>query len=285
MFLESVLASAHSLPLVVIASFFAGILASFTPCIYPMLPITVGIITSQKTGSMIANFLLSLSYGLGIATVYALLGYISVTSNLMFGQWLANPWFIGSMVVLFMYLAGSLFDFYDMYTPSFMTPRTTTTKTRGSFTYSFALGLLTGAAASPCLTPALALLLGFAAKQTNPLAGIIVLFSFAMGLSTLLILLGTFSGSIALLPRAGSWMNDIKKIFGFLLLGVCAYYLQPLLSDMKLAVLYALIAGCASIYFTLHKTGNRYFYAISTIISWMITGLALISLYNTYNIN
>jgi thiol:disulfide interchange protein DsbD len=281
MFLESILAGAHSLPLVIFASFIAGILASFTPCIYPMLPITVGIITSQKTGSMLSNFFLSLSYGLGIATVYALLGYVSVTSNLMFGQWLANRWFIGAMIALFLYLAGSLFDFYEMYTPSFLTPRTTTTKTRGSFTYSFALGLLTGAAASPCLTPALALLLGFAAKQANPLAGIAVLFAFAMGLSTLLIILGTFSGSIALLPRAGSWMNDIKKIFGFLLLGVCVYYAQPLFSDLTIAILSVLLASAAGLYYTLQTSPNRYLQTTAAIIAWLLTGLSLI---NTYQI-
>lgn len=283
MFLESVLANAHSLPIVVIASFIAGILASFTPCIYPMLPITVGIITAQKTGSMLTNFFLSLSYGFGIATVYALLGYVSVKSNLMFGQWLANPWFILSMIALFIYLAGSLFDLYEMYTPSFLTPRATTKKSNGSFTYSFALGLFTGAAASPCLTPALALLLGFAAKQTNPFAGIIVLFAFAMGLSTLLILLGTFSGSLSLLPRAGSWMNDVKKIFGFLLLGVCVYYLQPLVCDVTLAALYSLVASSASLYFSTHKTSNRYFQATSAIISWMLTGLSMVALYNAYH--
>jgi thiol:disulfide interchange protein len=283
MFLESILASAHSLPLVVAASFVAGILASFTPCIYPMLPITVGIITAQKTGSMLSNFFLSLSYGLGIATVYAALGYISVKSNLMFGQWLANPWFILSMIILFLYLAGSLFDLYEMYTPSFFTPRTTSPKKHGSIAYSFALGLFTGAAASPCLTPALALLLGFAAKQTNPFAGIIVLFAFAMGLSTLLILLGTFSGSMTLLPRAGNWMNDVKKIFGFLLLAVCVYYLQPLVCDVTLAVLYTLVTSGASTYFTLSRTSNRYLQATTAIIGWTLTTLNILAIYTAYH--
>jgi thiol:disulfide interchange protein DsbD len=169
-----------------------------------------------------------------------------------------------------------------MYTPSFLTPRTTTTKTRGSFTYSFALGLLTGAAASPCLTPALALLLGFAAKQANPLAGIAVLFAFAMGLSTLLIILGTFSGSIALLPRAGSWMNDVKKIFGFLLLGVCVYYAQPLFSDLTIAILSVLLASAAGLYYTLQTSPNRYLQATAAIIAWLVTGLSLINAYQIY---
>lgn len=286
MFLESILISAHSLPLVVAASFVAGILASFTPCIYPMLPITVGVITAQKTGSMLSNFFLSLSYGLGIATVYAALGYISVKSNLLFGQWLANPLFIISMITLFIYLAGSLFDFYEMYTPSFITPRTTGRKKGGSIVYSFALGLFMGAAASPCLTPALALLLGFAAKQTNPFAGIIVLFAFAMGLSTLLILLGTFSGSMTLLPRAGSWMNDIKKIFGFLLIGVCVYYLQPLVCDVTLAVLYTLVTCSASIYFTFSRTSNRYLQTTTAIVGWTLSALNILTIYTAYqNLN
>jgi thiol:disulfide interchange protein DsbD len=143
-----------------------------------------------------------------------------------------------------------------------------------------------GAAASPCLTPALALLLGFAAKQTNPFAGIIVLFAFAMGLSTLLILLGTFSGSMTLLPRAGSWMNDIKKIFGFLLIGVCVYYLQPLVCDVTLAVLYTLVTCSASIYFTFSRTSNRYLQTTTAIVGWTLSALNILTIYTAYqNLN
>lgn len=252
MFLESSLNGGYPLPLIIIGAYFAGILASFTPCIYPMLPITMGIITAQKTASMLTNFLLSLSYGMGIAVVYSTLGYLSAKSNLMFGQWLANPWFIASMIALFVYLAFSMFGFYEMYTPSFLQPKPGSTSKKGSFFYSFMFGIITGAAASPCLTPALALLLGYAAKQSNPLVGIVVLFAFAMGLSTLLIVLGTFSSSMTLLPRAGTWMNEVKKVFGFLLLAVCVYYLQPLVCNITYPFLQGLLCLSTALYYATH---------------------------------
>lgn len=248
MFLESLLSGQHSLILVLFASFAAGMLASFTPCIYPMIPITVGIITAQRSGSMLMNFFLALSYGVGIASVYAALGYLSATSSLMFGQWLGNPFFIAAMVSFFVYLAFSMFGFYEMYTPKFLRSQSTGGYKGGSLTYSFLFGILTGAAASPCLTPALALLLSFAAKQT-PLVGVSVLFSFAMGLSMILIVVGTFSSALEMLPRAGGWMNEVKIIFGFALLGVCVGFAQPLFELYWTPFLYGMLALAAALYY------------------------------------
>lgn len=249
--LENALEKNYSLPLVLLAAFFAGILASFTPCIYPMIPITLGIITAQKSASMITNFFLAWSYGMGIATVYAGLGYISATSSIIFGQWLAHPLFIFLMILLFLYLAFSMFGFYEMYTPRILQQRSTFKYRGGSFAYSYLFGILSGAAASPCLTPALALLLGFVAKQGNALVGLSVLFSFALGMSMLLIMVGTFSSSLSLLPQAGMWMVEIKKIFGFFLLGVCIYFLQPIAHPVTISLLYALLMLIAASYYAM----------------------------------
>jgi len=281
MLIESSLNGAYSLPLILIASYGAGVLASFTPCIYPMIPITLGIISAQRTHSMLANFFLALSYGLGIATVYATLGYLSVKSNLMFGQWLANPVFIAINIAFFIYLAGSMFGWYEMYTPQFAQPKTVTSR-GGSYFYSFSVGLFTGAAASPCLTPALALLLSFAAKQQNALVGISVLFAFAMGLSTLLIVLGTFSSALSFLPRAGSWMNAIKNIFGFLLLAVCITYLQPLLSASSIMILYATLSLFAAIHYgaeSKKKSSMRPVFILLTVVLLLATGFAITESY------
>jgi len=256
MYLESLIQETYSLPTVLIASYAMGLLASLTPCIYPMLPITVGIINAQKANSLLTKFLLSLAYGCGIATVYATLGYVSAKSNMMFGQWLANPYFIVLMVAFFIYLAFSMFGFYEMYVPPVLLQNTAPTRA-GSVLYSFFFGLFTGAAASPCLTPALALLLGFAAKQQNPAVGFAALFSFAMGLSTLLITVGTFSGAMTLLPRAGAWMEEVKKVFGFLLLGVCVSFLEPLLSDEQSKMLYIATVGAAAIYYMMRLFSRR----------------------------
>lgn len=244
MLTSSFLHQTQSLPLVLLASFGAGVLASLTPCLYPMIPITMGVITAQKSASMMRNFLLSLSYGLGIASIYTVLGYLSATSHLLFGQWMAKPLVIVLLSLFFVYLAFSLFGYYELYVPPLLASPQATRGPRESLVYSFTLGLVTGTAASPCLTPALALLLSYAAQQENPLVGAAALFSFALGLSSLLILLATFSGSIALLPRAGGWMTEIKYLFAFMLIGAAVSLYEPLLSDAVLqGMYYAVLAG------------------------------------------
>ena len=109
----------YKLPLIYILliAFVIGIATSFTPCIYPMIPITIGIMQSQASPSLTRNFLLATSYVTGMATVYAILGYIAATTTLILGQWLANPWIIGLLILLFIYIAFAMFGFYEIYTP------------------------------------------------------------------------------------------------------------------------------------------------------------------------
>jgi thiol:disulfide interchange protein DsbD len=177
-----------------------------------------------------------------MATVYAVLGYIAATTTLILGQWLANPWFILLLILLFLYIAFSMFGFYEIYMPQFMT-KGSRIKSNGSILYTFLFGAISGTAASPCLTPALAILLGYVAKRGNPLIGFATLFTFSFGMGLLLIIIGTFSNSITTLPRAGAWMNEIKKFFGFLLIGVSIYFTQPFVSSAIYSImLYSIIA-------------------------------------------
>ncbi len=272
-----------SIGFVVLGAFLAGVLASFTPCIYPMIPITISLINGQKTNSMVTSFFLSVSYALGIASVYAGLGYASAKSGLIFGQWLSNPIVIGLLLLLFVYLAFAMFGFYEMYVPTALT-QSSGTSTGGSFVYSYFFGAISGAAASPCLTPALALLLGFVSKQGNPLVGLAVLFSFAIGMSLLLIVVGTFSSSLNLLPRAGGWMIEVKRVFGFMLLAVCVYFLEPFVEPEILSLGYAIvaIAACAYyIYLTLQqkKVNNMVIPALLVVVT---AGLAKLLLFDAY---
>lgn len=234
--------------LLIVIAFLAGILVSFTPCIYPMIPITIGILQIQRQQSLLYNFFSALTYVAGIATVYATLGYVSATSSLIFGRWLANPWFIFCIVLFFLYLAFSMFGFYEIYTPRFLS-RSSSVDRKPSLLTNFIFGAISGTVASPCLTPALALLLGVAAQQASPILGFLILFSFALGMGILLILVGTFSGALSLLPRAGEWMDDIKRVFGFIMLAVCVNFVQPFLPAPYHLYLYALITLNAGVYF------------------------------------
>ncbi len=261
----------HSAFSIIALAFGTGLLASFTPCIYPMIPVTIGVLQAQASASLLHNFTVSFTYVLGISTVYSALGYIAATTTVFFGEWLSNPWIIFFLILLFLYLAFSMFGFYEIHIPSFLKNRQQTHASKGSFLYAFLFGLLTGTAASPCLTPALAMLLGFVAKTGNPFLGFATLFSFSLGMGALLILIGTFSTTLMKrIPRAGTWMIDIKKIFGFAMFAVCVYFLQPFFMPNTITILYALVSASAAIHFFISKPKN-YFKLTLSGISLLIT--------------
>jgi thiol:disulfide interchange protein DsbD len=229
-------------------AFLAGVLTSFTPCIYPLIPITIGILQSQATPSLWHNFLLAFFYVCGMAFIYACLGYVAATTTIIFGQWLANPWLIAFVILVLIYLAFSMFGFYELKFPAFFT-RKRELKVGGSLLYSFLFGMISGTVASPCLTPALVILLGFVAKSASPILGFFTLWFFALGLGMLLLVVGTSSTTITLLPRSGLWMVEIKRFFGFLLLAMCVYFLQPFLRVVTTFRIYAILSGVASVYY------------------------------------
>ncbi len=237
-------------------AFLAGVLVSFTPCIYPMIPITIGILQSQARDSMIYNFFSAMSYVFGISLVYASLGYVSATTSVIFGHWLSSPWFVFLIVIFFAYLAFSLFGFYEIYIPSVLMRRTDVVA-HSSLFHSFLFGALSGTVASPCLTPALAIMLGIAAKTGSPLLGFAYLLLFSLGMGTLLLLIGTFSGALHLLPAAGIWMEEVKRAFGFIMLMMCIYFLAPLLQTDVVFELYSMILLCSSVYYFCTARQNR----------------------------
>ena len=240
----------------IILAFLIGIITSFTPCVYPMIPITLGILQSQASTSLWRNFLLAGSYVLGISTVYAILGYVAATTTLIFGQWLNNPWLIFVVSLFFIYIAFSMFGYYEIKIPRFLATRDNV-KVKGSFLYSFFFGMISGTVASPCLTPAIAILLGFVAKVGNPILGFFTLFSFALGMGILLLVVGTFSTTLNVLPKAGTWMIEVKKFFGFVLLGMCIYLFQPFLGGNAALKAYAVLALIIGIYYLVKSQKNK----------------------------
>lgn len=201
-----------------------GLLLSLTPCVYPMIPITVGILQQQGSSSVFRNFLLALSYTIGIATTFSILGVIAAFTGQLFGSLLTNPIFIIGMVILLAYLALCMIGVYEMYTPKFL--QNNTQAKGGSFISAFLFGAVSGTVASPCLSPGLILLLSIVTTIGSKLVGFALLFSFGIGLGIPLLIIGTFSGSMSVLPQAGMWMVEVKKIFGFMLFGMCFYFLK-----------------------------------------------------------
>ncbi|KKP23826.1 MAG: thiol:disulfide interchange protein [candidate division TM6 bacterium GW2011_GWF2_28_16] len=257
-----------------ILAFLIGLITSFTPCVYPMIPITLGILQTQASGSVLRNFMLSVSYVLGISTIYAFLGYLAATTAIMFGQWLANPWLIFFIILFFIYLAFSMFGFYEIKMPRFLTKRENVS-VKGSYFYSYLFGLISGTVASPCLTPSLAIVLSFVAKAGSPVIGFFALFFFSLGMGILLILIGTFSASLSILPRAGMWMIEIKKFFGFVLLFMSIYFLQPLLGGFAAYKLYAILILISGVYYLVKAQNSKikiYLGILLIISSLILTG-------------
>lgn len=252
--LEDLFLDQHSMWVYFVFSFLAGLAVSFTPCIYPMIPITASILQSQQGTSHWRNFGLSLSYVLGIATIYSALGYVVAISGDYFGYWLSNPWFILTLFFFFMYLAGSMFGFYDLKMPRFLTRKRAEIKRGGSFVYTFLVGVVTGSVASPCVSPALIAILGFVAQSEQPIVGIFSLFFFTLGMSTLLLIVGTFSSFVSKMPRAGAWMLEINRALGFLILYIGVSFILPLIPDVFEPVLYGLITLAASAYYFFSDT-------------------------------
>lgn len=214
-----------SVVLAFVAAYLGGLVISFTPCTYPLIPVTAGFIGAQGASSKMRGFLLSLFYVLGLAVTYAALGAVAALSGKLFGQMQTTPlvYFIMANICLIMGL--SMLDVFKISIPIPQKMMNFSGNGKKGFIPSFLLGAVSGFVIGPCTAPALAVLLGYVALQTNLIMGIGLLFVFAFGMGTLLILVGTFAGFISSLPRSGAWMAIITRIFGVILIGSAEYFL------------------------------------------------------------
>lgn len=208
------------------AVYLGGVLVSFTPCIYPVIPITVAIIGSQSTGSQRRGFLLSIIYVTGMAVTYTVLGSIAALSGKLFGQMQANPWvyFVMAQVCLFMGISMLEVFTLPVRTPQFIVRAQSRVSSRGRMS-TFMLGVASGFVIGPCTAPVLAVILSFVAIRQDLFYAVGLLFVFSLGMGTLLIILGAFAGLLAGLPRSGPWMTRVNHIFGWIMIAVGEYFL------------------------------------------------------------
>ena len=202
--------------------FLGGVLMSFTPCSYPLLPIAVAYLAGANTkGSHTTGFLLSMIYVLGMAFTYSILALVAALSGKVFGTFQNHFWVqfvIANLVLLF-----SLMMLDVIPIPSFsvfVLPQ----KLRKGWLGVFVVGAVSGFVVGPCTAPALGTLLVFVATRQNILFGVSLLFTFAVGLGTVLLIAGTFSGFLSSLPKSGAWTQGIKKFAGLALLAMAEYY-------------------------------------------------------------
>jgi thiol:disulfide interchange protein DsbD len=213
-----------------LASFGFGFQTSLTPCVYPMIPITLGIFGARgKDVSRGKALLLATAYVVGMGITYATLGVIIALIGGQFGALLANPYFVVPIVLIFAALAASMFGAFELNLPSSWQNRLNQVGGRG-FRGAFAMGMVGGLIAAPCTGPFLLGLLTFVATTRSVAGGGSLLFIYAIGMGVLFWVLAAFAMS---LPKSGRWMEWVKSAGGILLLLGGIYFLKPLLPFMR----------------------------------------------------
>jgi cytochrome c-type biogenesis protein len=213
-------------PLVaVVALFLAGLATSLTPCVYPMIPITAGLLGGAGAvgRSRARSVVLTLTYALGLALVYSLLGLLAGLSGTLFGTVSSSPWALLIMGNLLLVFGLALLDVFKISVPTRLAAWSRRFRS-DSIGGVFALGATSGLVAAPCGAPAFAAVLTFVSTTRSAWLGFLYLFVFSLGLTALLVAVGLFSGGLAALPRAGRWTLGIKRAGGVLLLAMAEYY-------------------------------------------------------------
>ena len=217
--------------------FFMGVLTSMTPCVYPLIPITLTLLGGQKKQSQWVSFLKSLTYVLGLSTTYATLGVIAAQTGQLFGSFMGHPLVLLATSCVFLAMGLSLWGFFELKIPNFASR--TVGKTKSSHLSEgvgiFISGLISGLVASPCVGPVLVGILAYIAQTKDSFLGFTLLFTFALGFGTLLIALGTFSQWVHKIPKSGNWMNAVKKFLALTLFALSFYYAYPLIKKYGLA--------------------------------------------------
>jgi len=204
-------------------AFLGGVFVSFTPCIYPLIPVSVSYIGATSGRSKLKGLSLSLIYVTGVAVTYSILGLLATLTGTIFGRISSSPvihLIVGGVIILF---GLSMLDFFTIPVPNI----TKLTKLkRRNYLSTFILGLSSGLIASPCLTPVLGTILVYLTTKKNLLYGATLLFSFAYGMGAVLIIIGTFSGMLVNLPKSGKWLEYIKRTFAIILIVMGLYFIS-----------------------------------------------------------
>ncbi len=211
--------------------FGAGILTSFTPCIFPMIPITLAVLGARDAGkTRLSGFILSLFYVLGIAFTYAILGLIAAKTGALFGSMLGHPLVALSLASIFIAMAFSMYGYYEIKLPDAWTNKlmgsSPSHSAKGELG-AFLSGLVAGVVASPCVGPVLVSILAYVAKSQDGTLGFVLLFVYALGFGQIFLVMGTFSHLLKKMPRSGPWLDKTKLVFGTTMIAMALYVLWP----------------------------------------------------------
>lgn len=234
-----------------------GMALNLTPCVYPLIPITVSYFGAKSglgKGSLILH---GLCYLLGLAVTNSLLGVAAAFTGGLMGSLLQNPVVLLAVAGVLVAFALSMFGFWELRLPAGLT-RAAARSYAGYFGSLF-MGLTLGAVAAPCLGPFVLGLLTWVASLGSVWLGFLVFFTLSLGLGLPLFVLAMFSGSLERLPRSGEWMNWVRKLLGWVLIAMAAYFIRPLLPRVLEVMLLAAVALAASLHLGwLDKTASSF---------------------------
>jgi len=215
-------------PLALLWVFIGGVALSLTPCVYPIIPITIAYIGGKSHGNRVKGFTLSLVFVLGLGIVYSALGLFAALSGGVFGLSTQNPLVIGFVAIVFLIMGNSMLGAFDITLPASIQTALHSQK-RSGYVGALFVGATTGLVAVPCVGPVLVALLSWVATTGSVVLGMLYLFVFAAGLGLLFVVIGTLAGTLTALPRAGGWMEKVKHFFGFVMIVSAYYFARPLI--------------------------------------------------------
>ena len=239
--------------------FLAGLALNTTPCVYPIIPITIGFFANQTEGRLSRTSLMAASYVLGMAVTYSALGVAASLTQGIFGAALQHPLVLLGLAGLMVAMALSMFGLYEFRLPAGFN-RLVPHSSQGNLG-ALLMGLTMGIVAAPCIGPFVIGLLVHVSNKGEPVYGFFMFFVLALGLGLPYLFLGTFSGALKKLPRSGQWMVTVRSLFGLVLLGMALYFLNPLLGQYTAWVLVAFLAASATFLLLVEarRTASRVF--------------------------
>ncbi|UCE67320.1 MAG: thioredoxin family protein [Candidatus Zixiibacteriota bacterium] len=231
-----------------IAMYILGLGLTLTPCVYPIIPITIGYFGSQSQGSWGRKFTAAVIYGIGIAVSYATVGTIAALSGSLMGAALQNIWILIGLAALCTVMGLNAFGLYELRLPGWLVNLAGGGSRRG-YTGAAIMGLTMGIASAPCLAAFIISLLAFIGQKGDPILGFSMFLVLGLGLATPFILLGTFSGMVNRIPRSGAWMVYAKKLMGSLLFAAALYFLNTIIPYRYFSPLVLIGLVAAGLYF------------------------------------
>ena len=223
-----------------------GLALNLTPCIYPLIPITISFFGSQSSGNKLQSIFMGVFYALGMGVTYSLLGLFAALTGRVLGAALQNPVVIIVIALIFLGLASSMFGLWEIRVPQSIA--LAGNKNRSGYFGSLLMGLLVGFIAAPCIGPIVLSLLVYVGKLGNPFMGFFLFFILSLGLGVPYIFLAAFSSSISKLPRSGEWMISVKTIFGFVLIIMALNTLSPVIPNNIYSIIFPLSIILSGVY-------------------------------------